>query len=120
MAATSQRNLIGTSWRAEDIGGRGVVDNAQTTLTFDGEGRVTGSGGCNRYFGPATLQGDSISFGGIGSTRMACPPARMEQEQAFFAALAATRSYRFDESGQNLLFLGEDGAVLVRLRPLTS
>ena len=57
---------------------------------------MTGSGGCNRLFGAATVAGDSLTFGDIGTTRMACAPAVMEQEQKFLAALAATRSFRFD------------------------
>jgi putative lipoprotein len=117
--AAMQSPLIGTSWLAEDIGGRGVIDNAQTTITFDAEGGVAGSGGCNRYFGPVTLKGDSVSFGNLGATRMACVPALMDQEQRFFDALAATRSYRFGNPGHELVFLGENGALLVRFSPLT-
>ena len=119
LADLAQAPLIGTSWLAEDIRGRGVIDNAQTTITFDGEGRVAGSGGCNRYFGPVNINGDAISFGNLGSTRMACVPALMDEERKFFDALAATRSYRFDDPGHKLLFLGEDGAMLVRFSRLT-
>lgn len=108
------RALIGTSWLAEDIGGRGVIDYAQTTISFDADGRVSGSGGCNRYFGPVTIQENMITFGVLGSTRRACPPALMDQEQKFFNALAASRSYRFEEPGHRLVFLGEDDDFLVR------
>jgi putative lipoprotein len=118
MAETASADLIGTSWLAEDIGGRGVIDNAQTTITFDAEGSVAGSGGCNRYFGPVTIEGSAISFGDFGATRMACVPALMDQEQKFFDALAATQSYRFDDPGNKLVFLGEDGTTLVRFSPL--
>jgi heat shock protein HslJ len=119
LAAAAQPSLSGTSWLAEDIGGRGVIDNAQTTITFEAEGRVAGSGGCNRYFGPVTIEGNAIRFGDLGATRMACVPALMDQEQTFFDALAATRSYRFDDLGHKLEFLGEDGAGLVRFSLLT-
>ena len=116
--AAMQSPLIETSWLAKDIGSRGVIDDAQTTITFDAEGRVAGSGGCNRYFGPVTIGGSAIRFGDIGATRMACVPALMDQEQKFFDALAATRSYRFDDPGNKLVFVGEDRAVLVRFSPL--
>ncbi len=119
IADLAQASLTGTSWLAEDIGGRGVIDEAQTTITFEAEGRVAGSGGCNRYFGAATIKGDAITFGKLGSTMMACVPALMDQEQRFFKALAATRSYRFDDPGHKLVFLGEDGTPLVRFSPLT-
>lgn len=113
-----QPSLIGPTWLAEDIGGRGVIDRAQTTITFDAEGQVTGSGGCNRYFGPVTIEGSAIGFGQIGTTRKACVPALMGQEQRFFGALALTRSFRFDEPGHKLVFLGEAGLALVRFTPL--
>lgn len=118
MAQTPPAGLLGTSWLAEDIGGGGVLDRAQTTITFDAEGRVAGSGGCNRYFGPVTIKGDTITFGDLGSTKMACVPALMAQERKFFDALAASRSYRFDDPGHKLVFLGVDGALLVRFSPL--
>ena len=119
MAETTSADLIGSTWLVEDIGGRGVIDNAQTTIAFDAEGGVAGSGGCNRYFGPVIIEGSAISFGDLGATRMACVPALMDQEQKFLDAIAATRSYRPDDSGKKLVFLGEDGAMLIRFSPLT-
>lgn len=118
LAGLAQAPLIGKSWLAEDIGGRGVIDTAQTTITFDDEGRVSGSGGCNRNFGAVTIDG-AIAFSKLGSTRMACVPALMDQERKFFDALAATRTYRLDDPGYKLVFLGEDGALLVRFSPLS-
>lgn len=115
-----QPSLIGSAWLAEDIGGRGVIDRAQTTMTFDPEGQINGSGGCNRYFGPVSIDGTAISFGSLGATRKACVPALMDQEQKFFGALAMTRSYRFDQPGHKLVFLGEEGALLLRFSPLSS
>lgn len=116
--AAQQFSLVGRIWLAEDIGGRGVIDRAQTTMTFDAEGHVTGSGGCNRYFGPVTIEGSAISFGQLGSTRMACVPALMDQERRFFAALTMARSYRFEQPGHKLVFLSEEGTPLIRFTPL--
>ena len=113
-----QPSLIGPVWLVEDIGGRGVIDRAQMTMTFDAEGQVTGSGGCNRYFGPVSIDGTAISFGSLGATRKACVPALMDQEQKFFGALAMTRSYRFEQPGHKLVFLGEEGTPLIRFTPL--
>jgi heat shock protein HslJ len=50
---------------------------------------------------------------------MACVPALMDQERRFFDALAATRTHRLDDPGYKLVFLGEDGALLVRFSPLS-
>jgi heat shock protein HslJ len=49
----------GTAWIAEDIGGNGVIDFAQSRLSFTKEGRVNGNGGCNSIFG-AYQTGDLV------------------------------------------------------------
>ena len=106
--------LAGSQWLAEDIGGRGVMDMAQSTIRFDQQGRAAGNGGCNRYFGEYTLVDSNLSFGPIGSTRMACPESLMNQEQNFFAALEATRSYRLDALTDLLFFVDKSGADVLR------
>jgi putative lipoprotein len=108
--------LQGSSWLAEDIQGGGVIDNAQSTLAIAAGGTVTGSGGCNRLFGAAIIAGDQLTFEGIGSTRMACAPAVMDQERKFLDALTATRTFRLD--GPYLKFYAGSGAVLVRFTAL--
>lgn len=114
--ASGAGRLEGPTWLAEDIQGGGVIDNAQSKIAFAAGGKVTGSGGCNRLFGSATIAGDALSFGGIGTTRMACAPALMDQEQKFLAALAATRTFRFE--GPYLKFYDAGGAELVRFTAL--
>ena len=108
--------LEGATWLAEDIKGGGVIDNAQSKIEIAAGGKVTGSGGCNRLFGMATIAGDALTFGGIGTTRMACAPALMDQEQKFLGALAATRTFRFD--GPYLSFYDAGSAELVRFTEL--
>lgn len=41
-------------------------------LQFE-DGKLSGSDGCNQLTGPATVRGDTITFGEIASTKMACP-----------------------------------------------
>jgi heat shock protein HslJ len=60
------------------------------TIEFATDGKIGGSGGCNSYFGSYTVNGDEVSFGAIGSTKMACSEG-MDQEGQFFAALEAAR-----------------------------
>lgn len=106
--------LIGTAWLADDIGGRGVVDRVQSTLEFAEPGRVAGLAGCNRYFGPATLAGNTISFGNLASTRMMCPDALMDQEQRFFQALSAAKRLELTHEGRILHMYADDGAPVLR------
>lgn len=105
-------NLAGTTWLAEDIDGRGVIDDLQSTLGFETDERVSGMAGCNRFFGSVTIDGGSISVGPLGSTRMACPPAIMDQEDRFLKALANAR--RFETKDGLLMFFGDGPAPLLR------
>ncbi len=100
------------AWLAEDISGGGVIDYLQTTLEIAADGKVSGSGGCNRFTGSAAIDGDKITFGNLASTMMACTEAAMDQEHKFHAALADARSYRID-AGQRKLFLSDQAGKVV-------
>jgi putative lipoprotein len=106
------------AWLVEDIGGAGVIDNAQTTLILSAEGKTGGRGGCNAYTGDHQLAGDKLSFGGIAATMMACPEAVMNQEQAFFRALGEVQSWRVDGETGKLDLLDGSGQILVVLSPM--
>ena len=111
-------DLVGTTWLATEIEGAGVVDGAKSTLGFVDPGRVAGQGGCNRYFGGVAIDGQSMEFGKMGSTMMACPPPLMEQEQRYLAALGAAK--RFELKDGTLLLFGEGPDPLVRFSQLES
>lgn len=100
-------------WLAEDINGGGVIDRLQTTLELGADGKVTGMGGCNRYMGSATVTDNAISFQPMASTRKACSPAVMDQENKFHAALTTVTSWRIEQT--KLLLLDKDGIELMRL-----
>ena len=108
--------LVGATWLVEDIGGRGVIDYARTTIGFDDRGGVHGSGGCNQFTGAADMVGESLIFGPLAATQRACTDAVMDQELKFFAALEAVKGYRFD--GPFLLLTDESGDPLMRLTEL--
>jgi len=114
--------LVGTEWVAIGINnGRGGVAGAlagvEVTATFGEDGRVTGSGGCNRYFGPYALDGDALSIGPLASTRMACfePAGVGEQETAYLAALGRVATWSIRED--RLQLRDPDGALQVDFRP---
>jgi heat shock protein HslJ/membrane-bound inhibitor of C-type lysozyme len=118
MSATRAQGAIagieGTTWLVEDIAGRGVIDRAQTTISFDAQGRVSGSTGCNRFTGVATLEGEALRFGQLSRTQRACVPALMDQEQEFLTAIEAVRGYSVAANG--LLHLrGANAEPLLRL-----
>ncbi len=106
--------LIGAPWRIEDIAKRGVIDFAQTTITFSAKGRINGSGGCNNYNGSYTLEGDTLSFGPVAATRKACVPALADQENAFFNFLNTPLRARITETGALVLTNPEGQSLTAR------
>lgn len=112
-AEKSEVALVGPIWVAEDIQGRGVIDDLQSHITFTAEGQAHGSGGCNAFTGGYTLDGATLTFGPLASTRKACPPAIMNQETRFHQALGEVRGYRF-ENGL-LILLDAESVPVMRL-----
>lgn len=102
-------------WRLTELHGQPAVPSEDSSrdamLHFEADsGRVYGSSGCNRLTGPYTSSGDTLTFGALASTRMACMDERVnQQENEFLAALGSTRSYRM--SGDTLILVGESGPL---------
>lgn len=110
--------LEGAPWQAVTIaaadGELKVPAGADVTMLLT-DGRVTGRGGVNGYFGDYKATSDSLVFTGIGSTEMAGPPELMAIESAFFASLGQTKGYKLE--GESLELLDDAGEVLVTMVP---
>ncbi len=108
--------LVNTYWKLVELGAQPVRvqegQRGEAHLILQGEGRVAGSGGCNRLAGGYQLDGPRLSFAQVAGTKMACL-AGMDTEHAFLQALNATRSHRI--TGQRLTLLGADGQPLAQL-----
>jgi heat shock protein HslJ len=106
-----QAELDGTRWSVATLGGQ-TISGPAPTIEFENN-RVVGTGGCNRYFGEYAAENGTLSVREVGSTEMACAPDIMSREAAFFAALAATRSY--SRLGDTLLLSdGAGGTIMLR------
>jgi putative lipoprotein len=102
-------------WLLEHIRDAGVIDRVQTVLEIAPDGTVTGSGGCNRMHGKAKIAGARIEFGPLASTRMACTPAAMHQEQRFFAGLRDVQRWEVNPAQRNLILLDAAGRAVMTL-----
>lgn len=78
-------------------------------FVIDGEGRVSGSDGCNQLTGQAAL-GDNqrIAFTELATTRRACPRA----EDAARVTGMLENAYRYLIDHDRLVFFGPDQRVL--------
>jgi heat shock protein HslJ len=91
---SSEKELVGQVWTLTALMGEPPLPVTTITTEFGADGRVSGSSGCNTYFGPYEAGGNKVSFGQpMASTMMACEPAVMAQEQAYMKALGAVASY---------------------------
>ena len=104
--------LVGTAWLAWDINGRGPGDKTYATLVFN-PGRISGSGGCNRFSGVLEVKADAWQASDIALSRMECAPELMKEEASFIGALEAARSHKIE--GGVLTLLDESGAPRLRL-----
>lgn len=108
--------LYGRTWLAEEIAGRPVAPEVESTLQVAEDGKVSGNAGCNGYFGSVIIDGEAMSFGNLGATKIACPEPAMGQENRLLGALDGTRGYRLQ--GGQLLLLDGAGETLVRFREI--
>jgi heat shock protein HslJ len=97
--------LEGVNWYLTEM------TTGQITARFQ-DGRVSGSAGCNNYFGSYILTpgSDALEIGELATTRMMCEEAVMEQESAFLQALSATTAYSVDDDLLTLTY--PDGTLL--------
>jgi putative lipoprotein len=106
--------VYGRTWIAQEVGGQPVTGGVEPSLVVGSDGKVSGHAGCNGYFGSVIVAGEAMSFGNLGSTRMACAEPAMSQENRLLKALDSTRGYRLLDG--ELVLLDGTGATLVRFR----
>jgi heat shock protein HslJ len=106
--------LTGDEWIVEDINRQGIIDASRITLQFDESGRLHGRASCNQYTTTYELT-EQIDIGQAITTRKACAPALMNQEQRFLTLLADVIQIDFDEKGA-LLLSTADGSTLTARR----
>jgi len=106
----------GTAWsldwyKAADGTMTSVLPATTVTALFE-NGNLTGSAGCNSYFGSYTMEGvNGIAIGSLGSTLMFCGERGvMEQETAYLTLLQSATSW--DVSGA-MLTLSDAGGMPV-------
>lgn len=103
LPVTSATKLEGVRWtlvsmRRDDADV--TVDDTTITATFK-EGRVTGTGVCNRFFASYDLaEGNAVTIGAVGATKMMCP--RIDLENTFFTLLGEARHYKIEDGRLSL------------------
>jgi heat shock protein HslJ len=109
-------SLEGTRWMLVTLEGKPPLTGTAPSAEFSAD-QMSGSAGCNQYFGTYAVSGSDISISNMAITEMAClnPEGVMEQDQAFLAALASAASYRL--AGAQLELLDARGSVILAFAP---
>lgn len=114
-AAATTSTLADTQWVLTTLGGNTPITGTQITLNFGDDGRVSGTDGCNRYMGSYTESGDSLTFGPLAGTMMACPEDITAQAAVFGVALQNTETFTMTDSELSLLRGGSAVATFSKL-----
>jgi heat shock protein HslJ len=111
---TPEISLEGTHWQLGEIVNEDEVTpvasgvNAWLILT---NGSAGGFGGCNQFAASYELSGDSLAFGQIASTLVACDDETNAFEDQYFSALGLVASYAID--GATLSLVDAEGATVL-------
>jgi len=100
-------------WKLTRLGDTSVVpgqDQREPHIVLRSKDRrVTGTGGCNQFSGSYEIEGDTIKFGALATTMMACPEGE-DVDLGLIAALENAETFKktahhmelFDSGGKSL------------------
>ena len=101
-ACTSPTADLTGEWRLVKLNGSDPLAGTNVTLIFE-EDKVSGSGGCNSYFGGYSITGDKIRFSDLGMTLMACLDNQANQQETdYFNALGQIEFYQVSQDSLTL------------------
>ena len=104
-------SLERTVWRIASINGTQIPVSQGALVSF-GDGRMSGTVGCNRLGSDYTFAGGKLGFGPVMSTRMACQEPLTSQEFAFVSMLGTSPMTSFNDNGA-LVLTGKNGTVVI-------
>jgi heat shock protein HslJ len=107
--------LPGSAWEVTAYAEQTPLADHPITFEFDAEGNISGNASCNRFGGACTIEGNTIKVGPLRSTRRACEPEIMQQEQRFLALLSTVTAWEMGAEGE-LVMRGEDGEIRAKKR----
>lgn len=81
------------------------------------DGRISGNGGCNRYFGPYRESDGRVEIGPLATTQMMCGEEAMEVEAQYLALLGAVSDLRIEGGLLRMEIEGETVLEFARIEP---
>ena len=103
---------LDTEWTLLELLGKAASGDQRPTLSWEADGRIHGSAGCNRYFGEWSGTAQQLRLNTMGMTKMFCIGEATDQENAFVKAISAVRRLQLD--GPTLVLQDDAGKPLLR------
>ena len=100
-------------WDIRQIGDTLVTSDRPYRLNFT-NGQMTGFAGCNRLFGGYTVENDTLTFGSIGATRMACAGQSGADERRVLDIIRVPLTYRFISADSMIVANASGGMMMHR------
>ena len=109
-----EQEILNKEWIVTEIGKEKIVVNADKTPWIKlSEGRISGFSACNRLMGSYTLDGDTLTFGQLGGTKMFCFDVQ-DLEDKFLQTLAKTHYWKY-KCGK-LFFFDKDNELIMKFK----
>lgn len=114
--------FLNGNWTVSQINGH-AVDDEECNVFFDiAEMKIHGNTGCNYFNGIITMdptEANSISFSGMGVTRMACPKG--DRERLMLVALEETTTVVAGDNDDTAILMDNSGRSVLTLKraPIT-
>ncbi len=116
-AGGPQPSVVETQWNLVELNGSTInipASEGQVYIYLQQEGdKLSGTDGCNRFFGSYDLSGTSLEFHSVAQTMMACQGSFTAREAEFLNALKLVTSYQISDTA---LQLKVDDRVLARFQ----
>ena len=103
------KNDLNGKWQLTSLNDKKIETNKKTPTLIVADLKISGFGGCNRYFGSFENSDNRIVIGQIGATRMACIDDNIESE--FFRAIG-NQSFIIKITNSSLTLLNDENSLV--------
>ena len=103
--------LLQGTWLVTTVNGKPVVHGSSPSIAFGADGKLSGNGSCNQFFGGYKLSGEGLTVGSVGASMMMCEEALMEQEQMLLGLMKDLTGFDAPDKDQ-LLLRTHDGRMI--------
>jgi heat shock protein HslJ len=107
--------IKGTEWKLETLNGKTVTLKSGNYITLNFAGsveKISGTAVCNTYSGEYVKTDNSLTFSGIGSTKLKCDDNLNESD--YYGMLVSVDTYKISDGKLSLISNGSVIAVFIQ------